>query len=94
MGEEMRVNCTSEKTLPPANLTWYINQQPVGLIIKMVVMMVIYQTEPQKFEDWNIDGDGGGDGDISNRTPIVRNSNGDGGGDGDGDSGGGGDILS
>ena len=32
---------------------------------------------------------GGDDGDISNRTPIVRNSNGDGGGDGDG-----GDILS
>ena len=29
----------------------------------MVVMMVIHQTEPQKFEDWNIDGDGGGDGD-------------------------------
>ena len=31
----------------------------------MVVMLVIYQTEPQKFEDWNSDGDGdgGGDGD-------------------------------
>merc|ERR1712192_57508 len=26
----MTVNCTSEKTLPPANLTWYINQQPVS----------------------------------------------------------------
>jgi len=30
VGEEMRINCTSEKTLPPANLTWYINQQPVS----------------------------------------------------------------
>ena len=30
VGEDVRINCTSEKTLPPANLTWYINQQPVG----------------------------------------------------------------
>ena len=30
MGEDVKINCTSEKTLPPANLTWYINQQPVG----------------------------------------------------------------
>ena len=71
VGEEMRVNCTSEKTLPPANLTWYINQQPVGLTIKMVVMLVIYQTEPQKFEDWNIDGDGGGDGDSGGGGDIL-----------------------
>ena len=26
----MNINCSSEATLPPANLTWYINQQPVG----------------------------------------------------------------
>eukprot|EP00090_Calanus_glacialis_P015342 TRINITY_DN24223_c0_g1_i2.p1 TRINITY_DN24223_c0_g1~~TRINITY_DN24223_c0_g1_i2.p1 ORF type:complete len:189 (-),score=37.68 TRINITY_DN24223_c0_g1_i2:225-791(-) len=29
VGEKMAINCSSEATLPPANLTWYINQQPV-----------------------------------------------------------------
>ena len=27
----MNINCSSEATIPPANLTWYINQQPVGI---------------------------------------------------------------
>ena len=29
----MSINCTSTATLPPANLTWYINQKLVGLEI-------------------------------------------------------------
>ena len=29
LGEKMRINCTSAATLPPANLTWYINQKLV-----------------------------------------------------------------
>jgi len=29
VGEKMNINCSSEATIPPANLTWYINQQPV-----------------------------------------------------------------
>jgi hypothetical protein len=28
-GELLTLNCTSEATLPPANLTWYLNRQPV-----------------------------------------------------------------
>ena len=30
VGESLQLNCSSEATLPPANLTWYINQRPVG----------------------------------------------------------------
>ena len=29
LGESLNLNCSSEATLPPANLTWYINQKPV-----------------------------------------------------------------
>ena len=29
IGESLDLNCSSELTLPPANLTWYINQRPV-----------------------------------------------------------------
>ena len=29
LGESLSLNCSSEATLPPANLTWYINQKPV-----------------------------------------------------------------
>jgi hypothetical protein len=29
VGEKMAINCTSAATLPPANLTWYINQKLV-----------------------------------------------------------------
>jgi len=30
LGESLNLNCSSEATLPPANLTWYINQKPVS----------------------------------------------------------------
>merc|ERR1719334_1777281 len=30
VGETLDLNCSSEATLPPANLTWYINQRPVS----------------------------------------------------------------
>ena len=40
VGEEMRINCTSEKTLPPANLTWYINQQPVRISLEIMFVMI------------------------------------------------------
>jgi len=29
IGDSLELNCSSELTLPPANLTWYINQRPV-----------------------------------------------------------------
>ena len=34
VGERLEVNCSSAATLPPANLTWYINQRPVQIHCK------------------------------------------------------------
>ena len=34
IGDSLELNCSSELTLPPANLTWYINQRPVIKIYK------------------------------------------------------------
>jgi hypothetical protein len=34
VGEPLAVNCTAEESKPPVNLTWYINQEPVGLTVK------------------------------------------------------------
>ena len=44
LGESLNLNCSSEATLPPANLTWYINQKPV-------YKMFYYQNI---FSDWNV----------------------------------------
>ena len=43
LGESLNLNCSSEATLPPANLTWYINQKPVHKLF-------YYQNI---FSDWN-----------------------------------------
>ena len=32
LGENISINCTSSPTLPPANLTFYINQKLVSII--------------------------------------------------------------
>jgi len=44
IGEKLAINCSSEATLPPANLTWYINQQPVPLsqLVKYPVVNLTY----------------------------------------------------
>jgi len=48
VGETLELNCTSEATLPPANLTWYINQRPVSpdqLVKYPIINMTISQAE-------------------------------------------------
>jgi len=47
VGEKMAINCSSEATLPPANLTWYINQQPVtsAHLVQYPVVNISYNHE-------------------------------------------------
>jgi len=48
VGETLDLNCSSEATLPPANLTWYINQRPVSpeqLIKYPIINMTVAKDE-------------------------------------------------
>jgi hypothetical protein len=36
LGDEIRVNCTSDPSMPAAEVTWYINDKKVGFFNKII----------------------------------------------------------
>ncbi len=40
-GEHIEANCTAERTKPPTNLTWYINQELVSILPTMAALVHI-----------------------------------------------------